>query len=127
MMHKCAAFGLLAACLTFPQSGEIEKAFAEYQRALSAADKAGAERVISDDLIYITRRGQVLSKQDVVNSMNAGPMPSIRDQKVRLYGNVAVLTYADSEGKTASRRTVVWNKTRDGWKIVSFHTSSIQQ
>jgi ketosteroid isomerase-like protein len=127
MMHKCAALGLLVACLTFPQSGEIEQAFAEYQRVLSAADKAGAERLLSDDLVYITRRGQVISKQDVVNSMNAGPGPSIQDKKVRLYGNVAVLTYADTQGDTASRRTIVWNKTQDGWKVVSVHTSTMQQ
>jgi hypothetical protein len=126
MTHKCAALGLLAACLTFSQSGELEKTFAEFQRVWTAADKPGAERLISDDLVYITRRGQVLSKQDVVNSMNPGPM-SIRDKKIRLYGNVAVVTYADTQGSTVSRRTVVWHKAQDGWKIVSFHTSTIQQ
>lgn len=127
-MQKLAALGLLlAASLMFAQSSEIDKAFAEFQRVWTTADKNGAAKVISDDLVWITRRGLTLNKQEVIYSLRPGGGENIRDKKVRLYGEVAVITYADGQGGSAGRRTLLWKKTQDGWKIVSFHTSTIQQ
>ncbi len=56
-------------------------------------------------------------------------MNSLEDKQVRVYGDTAVITFADGDagGSDRARRTIVWHKTRDGWKVVSFHTSPAQQ
>jgi ketosteroid isomerase-like protein len=57
----------------------------------------------------------------------------IRDPRVAVFGNVAIVTYyLDSalkkgeEVKSGSRRgTLVFARTKNGWKIVHEHTSPV--
>lgn len=128
MIYKLFAAGLLLVSLTFAQLGEIDKVFVDFQRFWTTADKNGAGKLLSEDLIWFSLRGRSLNKQEVLDTLNRrGGMEKISDKKIRLYGNVAVMTFTDGEGSSAARRTVVWAKTQDGWKIVSFHASPIQQ
>ena len=63
----------------------VEKAFAEYQQIWQTADKDGIARLTSDDLVWITRGGRALSKQEFVQIFNPkGVTKNIRDVKVRL-------------------------------------------
>jgi ketosteroid isomerase-like protein len=127
MILRCAALGAFL-FLAFAQQPDIDRAFAEYERAWSNADKDGVSRLASDDLIWITRGGRVLNKQEFIEVFNPKiGMKNIRDKKVRLFGDVAVLTYAADEGSSAIRRSIVWNKTPEGWKMVSAQATTIQQ
>lgn len=126
MTYTLATLTLLCASLTLAQPSDIEKAFSEFQRSWTNQDRSAADKLISDDLVWISIRGRTLDKQEVLNTLTRrGGMENLQDKKVRLYGDTAVITFSDGEA-TRARRTIVWNKTRDGWKIVSFHTSPAQ-
>ena|SRR5687768_12829556 len=126
MMFKCAAIAAFF-CLAFAQQSDIDKAFAEYERAWTTADKDLVSRLASDELVWITRGGRALNKQEFIQVFNPkSRTKNVRDKKVRLFGNVAVMTYAGDEGSSAIRRTIVWNKTLEGWKMVSVQATAIQ-
>lgn len=109
-------------------SKTIDKAFAEYERAWTNADKDLVSRLASEDLVWITRGGRALNKQEFIRVFHPkSGTKNIRDKKVRLFGDVAVMTYAGDEGSSAIRRTIVWNKTPEGWKMVSVQATVIQQ
>lgn len=110
------------------QGGGVDQAFADYQRAWTNADKDAVAKLASDDLVWITRSGRVLNKQELIQVFNPkNGTSNIREKIVRLYGEVAVMTYAGDEGSTAIRRTIVWNKTSQGWKLVSVQATTIPQ
>lgn len=112
----------------FAQQSDIDKAFADYQRAWANADKDAVSKLASDDLVWITRSGRVLNKQELIQGFNPkNGTNNVRDKNVRLYGNVAVMTYAGDEGSGAIRRTIVWHKTPEGWKLVSVQATTIPQ
>jgi ketosteroid isomerase-like protein len=124
-MFKSLAVGALA-LVAFSQQADVENAFAEYQRIWNGADKDGIARLTSDDLVWITRGGRTLNKREFVQIFNPkSGTKNIRDMKIRLYGNVAVMTYAGEEGSSAIVRTIVWIKTPDGWKITSVQATTV--
>lgn len=129
MFWKLAvAATVLSAAVAFAQQDEIDKVFADYQRAWTNADKDAVSKLASDDLVWITRSGRVLNKQELIQGFNPkNGTKNIRDKNVRLYGSVAVMTYAGDEGSSAIRRTIVWNKTPEGWKLVSVQATTIPQ
>ena len=127
MILKCVAVAALA-LHAFSQQGDLDKAFAEYQRFWQTADKDGIARLTSDDLVWITRGGRALNKQEFVQIFNPkSGTRNIRNMKIRLYGDVAVMTYAGEEGSSGILRTIVWNKTAAGWRIVSVQATALQQ
>jgi ketosteroid isomerase-like protein len=128
MSYKLAIAGLLLVSAAMAQSDDLDKAFVEFQRVWAAADKNAAAKILSDDLVWISRRGRSLSRQEVLDTLSRrGGMENIRDRKVRLYGTAAVITFADGDGANTARRTVIWTKTPEGWKVVSFHASPVEQ
>ena len=47
-----------------------------------------------------------------------------KDLKVQIFGNVAIATFLlDDRAGFLNRRTIVLNKTKEGWKIVHLHAS----
>lgn len=124
MTCTLATLILVCASLTFAQTSDVDKAFAEFQRSWVTPDKSAADKLISDDLVWISIRGRKLDKQEVLKTWGGrGGMQTLQDKTVRVYGDAAVVTFTDGD----ARRTIVWHKSRDGWKVVSFHTSPIQQ
>ena len=92
--------------------------------------RSAADKLISDDLVWVSVRGRKLDKQEVLNTWGGrGGMKTLQDKQVRVYGDTAVITFTDGDAGSAdkARRTIVWHKTQDGWKVVSFHTSQAQQ
>lgn len=127
MILKCAVIGAFLS-LAVTQQSDIDKGFAEYERAWANADKNIIATLAAEDLVWITRGGKALNKQEFLQVFNPkSGTKNIRDKKVRVYGDVAVMTYAGDEGSSAVRRTIVWNKTTAGWKIVSVQATPIQQ
>jgi Domain of unknown function (DUF4440) len=124
MTHTLAAIMLVCASLTLAQTSDVDKAFADFQRSWVTPDKSAADKLISDDLVWISLRGRKLDKQEVLKTWGGrGGMQTLQDKKVRVYRDAAVITFSDGD----VRRTIVWHKTQDGWQVVSFHTSPVQQ
>jgi len=127
MIRKLAIF-VVFQCAVLAQQSDVEKAFAEYQQGWATADKNVMSKLAADDLVWITRSGKALSKTEFLGVFNPkSGTKNIRDLQVRVFGNVAVMTYAGDEGSSAIRRTIVWNKTGDGWKMVSVQATTILQ
>ena len=127
-LAAATAAAFLIAATALAQQSEIDQAFAGYENAWKTADKAAIAKLAADDLVWITRGGREMTKQEFIQVFNPKiGMANIRDKKVRLYGQVAVMTYAAEEGSSAIRRTIVWNKTPQGWKMVTVQATAIQK
>jgi ketosteroid isomerase-like protein len=49
-----------------------------------------------------------------------------KDMRIQMFGNVAIATFhLDDRAGFVNRRTIVLNKTDDGWKIVHLHASEV--
>ena len=49
-----------------------------------------------------------------------------KDMRIQMFGNVAIATFhLDDRAGFLNRRTIVLNKTGDGWKIVHLHASEV--
>jgi ketosteroid isomerase-like protein len=49
-----------------------------------------------------------------------------RDMRIQIFGDVAIATFhLDDRAGFVNRRTIVLNKTKDGWKIVHLHASEV--
>ena len=49
-----------------------------------------------------------------------------RDVEIQLFGNIAITTFhLDDRAGFLNRRTIILNKTKEGWKIVHLHASEV--
>lgn len=127
-MIRKLAICVVFQCVVLAQQSDVEKAFAEYQQAWATADKNAIAKLAADDLVWITRSGKAFSKTEFLGVFNPRTgTKNIRDMQVRVFGNVAVMTYAGDEGSSAIRRTIVWNQTGEGWKMVSVQATMISK
>ena len=49
------------------------------------------------------------------------------DQRVQLYGDVAVVTFGLESSEAVGRRSIVFRKIGNDWRIVHFHASAIDK
>ena len=116
--------------ICFSQANDLDNAFSELQRAWRAGDRAAAVKLFSDDISFITRSGIALNKQELVSSLKpgsgGGTMEKIAEKKAKTYGDFAIISFKDGEGNSAARRTIVWQKTQEGWKVLSMQTTPIR-
>lgn len=135
--------GLLAATLFAAAShlhgetaAEVEKLVArldtEYQAAVKANDAATMDRILADDFVLISGRGETFSKADLLkDARDRNTVYEKQDeleQKVRVWGDTAVVTALlwikgtnTSDGKTFERKlwfSDTYVKTAKGWKYV---------
>ena len=128
MMSRFFALALVCGCVLFAQSNDLDKAFQDFQQAWKTSDKSAAAKLISEDVTWFSVRGRSLTRQEVLDTMTRrGGMNMVRDKNVRTYGNVAIITFTDGDAGSDTRRTVVWNKMSDGWRVVAFHASMTSQ
>jgi len=113
---------------------EDEKAVAaldtQYQAAVAKNDAATMDRILADDFILVTGKGKVFAKADLLNEARGGKTVYERqddsEQKVRVYGNTAIVTAllhmkGTSEGKTFERQlwfSDTYVRTPSGWRYV---------
>ena len=117
----------------------------EWSAAFSRHDTAALDRILAADYVGTDGRGVVSTKADEIEEARA-PKPgdkeppfvvlgdALSDMKVRLYGEVGVLTSRNDERVRTGgreivvvyRRTTVWIKRDGRWQCVSFHASRIQ-
>jgi len=68
----------------------------EYQSAVKRNDAAAMDRILADDFVLVTGRGDVFSKSDLLNDARNKTSnyehQEDTQQKVRVWGNTAVVT-----------------------------------
>jgi ketosteroid isomerase-like protein len=108
----------------------------EYQAAVKKNDAATMDRILADDFVLVTGSGKPYSKADLLNEARSGSVQyehqEDTEQKVRLWGDTAVVTARlwekGTEGGKPFDRTVWFSdtyvRTADGWRYV-FGQSSL--
>jgi ketosteroid isomerase-like protein len=75
---------------------EIRQIEEERNLAIVHGDAATLERLTSDDYTFVTLRGEMVSKAEIVKNFRSGAAKyesrSISDLNIRVYGNSAVVT-----------------------------------
>lgn len=122
-----------------PTAENALEAEQEIARAMSTNDGVGIERLLADDWAVITTKGEVGEGKTIFPSgIKSGYLIrktfEISEPRVRLYGNVAVITALVKtsgviHGKPfdiRERQTDVLHWQDDGWKSVLTHESKIE-
>src|SRR5207237_4903239 len=103
----------------------------ERLKAFALADKAAFERLVTDDLTMTHGYGEVFNKAQEMAVMRAStperPLPalSIEDPKVKIYGDVAVMTGSLVETNRDGRRELVLRFTntyirqKEHWRLLA--------
>ena len=118
---------------------EIKKLEEARNQAILHGDAAALDRMTSDDYTFITLRGEMRSKSDILKGFASGSFHyesrEISDLKVRIYGDTAVVTGRSVQkgvenGKDYSGDywfTRVYVKQKGRWLTVALQTTLIQQ
>ena len=107
--------------------------------AILRGDAAALERMTSDDYTFVTLRGEMVTKAEIVRNFRSGAAKyqsrEISDLNIRVYGNSAVVTgraiqKGMENGKDYSGDywfTRVYVNLDGQWKTVALQTTRIQQ
>jgi ketosteroid isomerase-like protein len=110
----------------------------ERNEAIIRADAAANDRTTADDYTFITLRGELRTKAEIVQAFESGSFhydsSAISDMNVRVYGNTAIVTGRSTQsgkenGKDYSgayRFTRVYINQGDHWRTVALQTTLIQ-
>ena len=102
----------------------------EYQAAVKRNDAATMDRILADDFVLVTGRGQTYSKADLLrdarNKSSVYEHQEELEQKVRVWGDTAVVTAllwikGTSGDKTFERKlwfSDTYVRTPKGWRYV---------
>lgn len=111
----------------------------ERNRAILNGDAAALERMTSDAYTFITLRGEMRTKTDIVKGFQSGSFKydsrTISDLKVRVYGDTAIVTGRSTQTGTESgkdysgdyRFTRVYVKQKGRWVTVALQATRIQR
>jgi len=117
--------------------GAIRELEEKRNDAIVHGDAAALERMTADDYTFVTLRGEMLTKADVVRNFRSGAAKyqsrTISDLKIRIYGNSAVVTgravqKGAENGKDYSGDywfTRVYVRQDGQWKTVALQTTLI--
>jgi ketosteroid isomerase-like protein len=102
----------------------------EYQAAVKANDPATMDRILADDFVLVTGRGQTFTKTDLIrdarNKTSVYEHQEELEQKVRVWGDTAVVTallwIKGASGEKAFERKLWFSdtyvRTPKGWRYV---------
>lgn len=108
-------------------------------QAVLKGDVATLDRMTSDDYTFITLRGELRTKAEILKGFASGAFKyqsrEISDLKVRLYGDSAVVTGRSSQKGTENGKdysgaywfTRVYVKQNGRWVSVALQTTLIQK
>ena len=110
--------------------GEVFKAHQAIEETVLRHDAAAYERLTLPEFIRVGERGQMSSRSEWIKTNVVGKkvarVPLVEDVRVRIYGDVAVMTHRhiarDAEGTTTARPLRMmraWIKRVDGWKLAA--------
>jgi uncharacterized protein (TIGR02246 family) len=118
---------------------EIRALEDERNRAILKGDAAALERMTADDYTFITLRGELRTKSEIVKGFQSGSFKydsrTISDLNIRVYGDTAIVVgrsiqKGSENGKDYSgdyRFTRVYVKQKARWITVALQTTPIQQ
>jgi ketosteroid isomerase-like protein len=118
---------------------QIEQLEEARNQAILKGDAASIEKMTSDDYTFITLKGELRTKAEIVKGFASGSFKyqsrTISDLKVRVYGDTAVVTGRSIQkgaenGKDNSGDywfTRVYVKQNDAWTTVALQTTMIQK
>ena len=142
MLSPFVAFALATA--TPPQVTTPELATAAFLDAFKAMDQVRFDEFFAPDATMffpgggsnppsrVEGRDAVLStfhnffkmlKDQGTSSLDINP----QDQRVQIYGDVAVVTFGLDWGDAVGRRSIVMRKIGDEWRIAHFHASTVEK
>ena len=119
--------------------GEIKSLEEARNQAVLHGDVAALDRMTSDDYTFITLRGELRTKPDILKGFASGSFHyesrQISDLKVRVHGDTAIVTGRSVQkgmenGKDYSgdyRFTRVYVKENGHWLTVALQTTLVQQ
>jgi ketosteroid isomerase-like protein len=108
-------------------------------QAVLHGDVAALDRMTSDDYTFITLRGEMRTKSDILKGFASGSFHyesrQISDLTVRIYGDTAVVTGRSVQKGTENGKdysgdywfTRVYVKQKDRWLTVALQTTLIQR
>ena len=118
-----------------PAASKITALEAKWNDAYKRNDPAGMEALLSDDFIITVEDGTRFSKTGYLahtaDSELEVQISDMTDLRVRVHGNLAIVTGAYHEKGTSKGRpyesrdrfTDVWMKTPAGWQVIASHYS----
>lgn len=118
---------------------EIKKLEEMRNQAVLHGDVAVLDRLTSDDYTFITLKGEMRTKAEILKGFTSGSFHyesrEISDLQVRIYGDTAIVTGRSVQkgmenGRDYSgdyRFTRVYVKQKDRWVSVALQTTLIQQ
>lgn len=116
---------------------EILEAEQSLKQAILGRDIATLDRLLSDDVIFTNHLGQLISKEQDLDTYRAGNLIvedfDASDINVRVYGTTAVVTllvkirlkYKMQAIEGAYRYTRVYLNQQERWQIVAAHSTAI--
>jgi len=109
---------------------EVVDALRAINRAEHAPDGSAWAALTADEFQLINVFGHVDQKADRVKTIqeaHSTPFPVVRDLRVRVFGDAAVMTAIQEPASAGPFRfTRLWLKTQSGWKQVINHQTAIQ-
>jgi ketosteroid isomerase-like protein len=117
---------------------QIESLEEERNRAIVRGDASVLDRMTSDDYTFITLRGELRTKSDIVKGFQSGSFRyqsrQISDLNIRVYGDSAVVTGRSTQkgsenGKDYSgdyRFTRVYVKQNGRWLTIALQATLVQ-
>ena len=123
---------------TLSPEDEIKSLEQERNKAILNGDAAALDRMTAEDYTFITLRGELRTKSEIVKGFQSGSFKyesrEISDLKVRVYGNTAVVTGRSNQkgaenGKDYSgdyRFTRVYVRKNGRWLTVALQTTLIK-
>ena len=118
---------------------QIEQLEEARNQAILKGDAAAIERMTADDYTFITLKGELRTKAEIVKGFASGAFKyqsrTISDLKIRVYGDTAVVTGRSVQkgienGKDYSGDywfTRVYVKQNGAWMTVALQTTMIQK
>ena len=121
------------------EDGEIKSLEEARNQAVLHGDVAALDKMTSDDYTFITLRGELRTKSDILKGFASGSFHyesrQISDLKVRVHGDTAIVTGRSVQkgmenGKDYSgdyRFTRVYVRENGRWLTVALQTTLVQQ
>ncbi len=136
-VHMAIAVSLDAAAATDDRIAQVSAAQANRFQAMLNADVAALNDVLADDLVYAHTTGTIDSKSSMIDNIGSGAVNyeliEPTDSKIRLFGDVAVVTGSANMQVVAGDRVhqvfirfiEVYVANDDHWQLVSWQSTRV--
>ena len=121
-----------------PAEARIQHVHQELIQGFLHRDVAALDRVLADDYVFTGDEGRFVGKQHIIESFRSGDHRmysfDISRQRIRIYGDAAVMTYRYSCRQTYKNQDVsgvfritrVFARKNGRWQLVAGHESRIR-